>query len=266
MTQGFSSGSACISPCHIALFVAHLHHKQCSLKTISTYLSAGAYVHKLLHNFDPTESFLVKKLVAGCYRLSPSVDMRLPITVEVLNTILKALQHVAQNAFETALFQAMFLFAFSTFARVGEIAATESTVNLVQFQHFTFSRLQTPPTVHVDFYNFKHNLQKKRHAITFSHGPAVFSAVTALNTYLTYRGKGEGPVFLLLNQKPVPRACFDRMLKSCLAFAGLDSSVYKGHSFRIGAASYWSQRGTSDSQLRSCGRWSSNAFRKSAAP
>ncbi len=36
----------------------------------------------------------------------------------------------------------------------------------------------------------------------------------------------------------------------------------KGHSFRIGAATFAAERGFSDAQIRSMGRWQSDAFRK----
>ena len=45
-----------------------------------------------------------------------------------------------------------------------------------------------------------------------------------------------------------------------LFMCGLDPSRYKGHSFRIGAASYAADRGFSDAQIRMLGRWKSNAF------
>jgi hypothetical protein len=47
-----------------------------------------------------------------------------------------------------------------------------------------------------------------------------------------------------------------------VSVCGLDSSRYKGHSFRIGAASLSAEKGLSDSQIRAMGRWNSNAFRK----
>ena len=53
-----------------------------------------------------------------------------------------------------------------------------------------------------------------------------------------------------------------RKLHKCLSVCGLDSSRYKGHSFRIGAASLVVEKGLSDSQIRAMGRWNSNAFRK----
>ena len=55
---------------------------------------------------------------------------------------------------------------------------------------------------------------------------------------------------------------FDFLLKHLLEFCGLSSQVFKGHSFRIGAATSAALRGESDAQIRAAGRWSSDAFRK----
>lgn len=44
-------------------------------------------------------------------------------------------------------------------------------------------------------------------------------------------------------------------------FCGLDTSRYKGHSFRIGAACYAADKGFSDAQIRALGRWKSDAFK-----
>ena len=46
----------------------------------------------------------------------------------------------------------------------------------------------------------------------------------------------------------------------CLKFCGLDTSRYKGYSFRIGAASHAADKGFSDAQFRTLGRWKSDAF------
>ena len=98
-------------PCsvtYIAQFIARLHHRGLAPKTFSTYLSAVGYAHKIRGFDDPTQAFLIRKLVAGAYRLRPAYDMRLPITVTVFNKLVHSLEHTAVNRYDYALFRAMF--------------------------------------------------------------------------------------------------------------------------------------------------------------
>ena len=45
-------------------------------------------------------------------------------------------------------------------------------------------------------------------------------------------------------------------VKAALARAGIDSSRYSGHSFRIGAATTAAQVGIGDATIKAMGRWS----------
>lgn len=248
----------------VALFVAHLHKGNLSHKTITTYLSAIAYVHKILGLPDPTIHFLITRLVRGAQCLAPSYDLRLPITVHILDKIVKSLTVVARTYFHSCLFRAMFLFAFSTFARCGELALARAYQQhqLVQFQDVNVNYVGAKAiSVSVTFRYFKHSYGKPHH-ITFSHGHTEISPVLALESYLTLRGPQTGPLFVLANGLPVSRSLFDFYLKRSLDFCGFDSSRYKSHSLRIGRASDYAQRGYSDAFIRSVGRWHSNAFQK----
>ncbi|CAC5391431.1 unnamed protein product [Mytilus coruscus] len=111
---------------------------------------------------------------------------------------------------------------------------------------------------------FKHNVRGMPKTISFSHGTAMESAVVAMVEYLKVRPYSvpTEPLFCSVDATPLHRPDFDRILHKCLASCGLDSSRYKGHSFRIGAATDAAERGLSDSQIRSMGRWKSNAFQK----
>ena len=116
--------ASCILPClvtQVALFVANLHHQGMAPKTISTYLSAVSYVHKIRGLNDPTQAFLVRKLTTGAYRLRLSYDLRLPITIPILNRLILSLQYTTTSRYDYVLFRAMYLFVFETFARIGEI-------------------------------------------------------------------------------------------------------------------------------------------------
>ena len=46
----------------LPLFISHLTFRKLALSTITSYLSAISYVHKLRGLHDPTKSFLIQKL------------------------------------------------------------------------------------------------------------------------------------------------------------------------------------------------------------
>ena len=61
---------------------------------------------------------------------------------------------------------------------------------------------------------------------------------------------------------PVLCAVFTEKLSMALKFCGLDPTRYKGHSFRIGAATHVADKGMSNVQIRTMGHWRSNVFLK----
>lgn len=75
-------------------------------------------------------------------------------------------------------------------------------------------------------------------------------------------GEAGQPLFRLADGSPVSRAILIDKLSMTIKYCGLDPSRYKGHSFRIGAASFAADAGMSDSQIRALGRWKSDAFHK----
>ena len=248
---------------HISLFVAYLQHKKFAPRSISTYLSALGFVHKMQGFTDPTSAFLVTKLVAGAYRLNHRPDIRFPISVPILNSLIDCLEWVTSSAYDHCLFKAMFLLAFNAFARIGEITITNNSTNVLQLADISISSINGHHrSVAVTFHHFKHNLSGPPHTITFGHGPTISSAVQSLHEYIEMRGRYKGPLFCLANKRPVTRLVFDRHLHRALSFCQLDSKIYKGHSFRIGAATLAAENNVSDAQIRGMGRWSSNAFRK----
>ena len=87
----------------------------------------------------------------------------------------------------------------------------------------------------------------------------LFDEITP-SLYLALRGRQEGAIFVTQTGAPVTRDAFTSQLSEAIRLCGLDRSRYKGHSFRIGAASHAAEQGMSDSQIRIVGRWKSNAF------
>jgi hypothetical protein len=61
---------------------------------------------------------------------------------------------------------------------------------------------------------------------------------------------------------PVTRQFFNQQLTYSLKWAGLHNDRYKGHSFRIGAATTAAAMDTPEDTIKRMGRWHSDAFRK----
>ena len=84
--------------------------------------------------------------------------------------------------------------------------------------------------------------------------------VVALLNYLIIRGMAPGPLFLCRNGSYLTRQVFMRTVRQALEVAGVDQSLYSGHSFRIGAATTAAARGIEDFVIKTLGRWHSTAY------
>ncbi len=84
--------------------------------------------------------------------------------------------------------------------------------------------------------------------------------VSAVLNYLTIRGSNPGLLFHFQDLTPLTKSKFTAKFRNILTQAGLDSSLYAGHSFRIGAASTAAANGVEDSLIQTLGRWKSSAY------
>ena len=248
----------------VALFISYLSAKQLAPSTITSYLSALSYVHKLMGRPDPTKSFLIQKLLTALSR-QRAADVRLPITRPVLHELLRSLRQTNSSAFQRCLYSAMFLLAFYGFFRIRELAAKSAGrhCSLLQFKDLTFLTSNgTPYMIKLTITDFQHNTSRKPFEILIEHEAAMpFCPVQGLINYCHLPGVQPGPLFCHQNLEPITVFQFNTELFRCLTFCGLDTKKYKGHSFRIGAASHAADKGFSDAQIRTLGRWKSDAFK-----
>ena len=85
-------------------------------------------------------------------------------------------------------------------------------------------------------------------------------AQDAMVKYLKARGASEGALFLDEQGSPLTKQRLTQDLNSILVKAKIDPSHYKGHSFRIGAATTAATCGIPDSMIKMFGRSSSKSF------
>ncbi|XP_069110316.1 uncharacterized protein [Argopecten irradians] len=157
------------------------------------------------------------------------------------------------GSYDNLMFRAIFTTAFYALARIGELLAftKPQSERVLQLEDVSFEvKNDQAVKVHLVFKNFKHNISQQPHSVPIVALPRhPFCPVQALH------------IDKLSN--PLSRRRFESLVHDCLLTCGLDASRYKGHSFRIGGASHASSTcNFSDSQLRTLGRWKTDAFKK----
>ena len=254
-----------IVPHTLALFIAYMYGNKYAPSTVRSYVSALGYSHKFLGLPDPTKVFFIIQILKGYGKIGSRLDSRLPITLPVLHRIIESSTRLAITQYQSCQFRAMCSTAFFAFLRIGEITYNSPKDANVPLQVHQLGKLvdtsRRVVALKLTFGNFKHSYNQRPFSIIL-HRHHSCCPVQLLLDYLSLRGNRPGPLFLNLDNSPVSRTIFSDLLSLSLKACGLDSTYYKGHSFRIGAASFAAERGMSDAQIRALGGWKSNAFLK----
>jgi len=228
-----------------------------------TYVSALNYVHCLASLLDPTKSDLIKCALKGYAKINPTLDSRLPITLPILEQSISTCEQTLSSCFQRKLTRVMFALAFFAALRVGEmtITAGKSSTNLLLLRQAFFLKDSADSIVGIKLStrNYKHSDSSwSTDIIVYKDKPVC--TVTLLLDYLNARGQNAGLLFCLPNNTAIARSYVTQCLSQALSFSGLDTKLYKSHSFRIGAASWAAAKGMSDAQISTFGRWKSTAF------
>jgi integrase len=90
---------------------------------------------------------------------------------------------------------------------------------------------------------------------------SLYCPVKALYEYIALYKHTDGPLFQTMDGSPITYAAVSSHLKAAIQFIGLSPDQFKGHSFRIGAATHAASLGFSDNVIQKLGRWNSDAFK-----
>ena len=244
----------------VVSFLAYLFQSGYASASITSALSAISYIHKMHDVADPTAAFVIKKLLQGASKLRPSIDFRAPVTKPILYSLVSSAPNVTECYYHNLLISSMYLFAFHAFLRIGEIAV--SSVNkmhsVLQVHQVTVNQNDCI----IVFYSYKHYQGPPVSLLISAAESPKFCPVRFIRLYLLLRGSAPGPLFIFPCGSPVTRTFFSEHLKKSLVWAGLSTTVYKGHSFRIGAATTAAMMGVSEDDIQRMGRWKSIAFKK----
>ena len=243
----------------VSFYIASMHVRGYAPSTMITYVSAIGYLHKISGFSDPTREFVIQKLLAGAAKIAPSVDPRLPVTHILLHRLIEDLPHYVSAHYNRVLIAAMFSVAFFGLFRVGELTVSKFGDVLL---HLKDLKVQGDHFV-ISIAKYKHSKSNTAIQIPIERqSDTTICPVTLLFNYLSLRGTSPGPLFMFTSGSHVPRQFFTKTLSGGVSFIGLQPSLYKSHSFRIGGASHLASLGFSDAQIRMRGRWESDAFKR----
>ncbi len=253
-----------ISPNDISLgnlihYVAYLSARNKSYNTIATYVNGLAYYLKLRNKQDVTSSFIIKKMLDGAKFKSQRPDIRTPITPSMLVQLVKLADVGCSTYYEAVLFKNVFLMAFSCFLRISEFCVGSNASKMDSHKVLGISDIHITQQgeLQINIRYSKTDQQGKGTILCVEKSSNQYCIVTATQNYLAMRPKCEGPLFVHYNCLPLTRYQFNAVLKRLLSLGGVQG-VVRSHSFRIGAATYWSQK-VPDHKIKEMGRWSQSS-------
>ncbi|XP_070173728.1 uncharacterized protein [Littorina saxatilis] len=230
-----------------------MHESKFAPSTIMSAVSAIGFVQKVMDVRDLSNAVLIRKMLQGSKQLNGSPDMRLPITLHILEKMVEASHIVIGSMYARLIFQAMCALAFHALLRVGEMTLSH---NNWQREDISIEE----DGMSITFRKFKHSMGAVvRHTVKPCQKGSI-CAVSLVQRYLQMRRGSTGPLFLSDTGEAVLRSSFCKELKPALQFSGYPEGRYNTHNFRIGAATHLASQGASDAQIRLAGRWASNAL------
>ncbi|XP_032855117.1 uncharacterized protein LOC116963207 isoform X2 [Tyto alba] len=218
------------------------------------HVAALSYLSKLTGNPDPLEDSITRCMVVGLKRRVGILrDKYLPITIEVLRSLLGALESVCITYYECLLFRALFTVAFFGALRIGEMVAKRH--NVLQPELLYLSDLQLMERrVLLCLHNSP--VGQERHVISLGlSGEPWVCPVLALWSYLAVRSRLEGPLFLHSDNRTVTKKEFLTVLRWALRLLGLCPEQYGVNSFWLGTAVTAARCGYPGEDVTRLARW-----------
>ena len=252
------------------LFVAWLGTEGKALSTIESYLAALRFARLRL---DPTATAVtfhsphMNTLLRGIKRVRSQAGqlgrVRLPITGSIMRAIKKSLAQRPPD-YDNRLLWAACCVGFFGFLRCGEFLvpddATFTSETHLALTDISFTTQRGTQVFHINIKASKTDQFRSGALVVLAATASDICPVQALLDYLGQRGNQPGPLFLTSTWQPLHRRSFVTQVQQALQEAGIDGSMFNGHSFRIGAATTASSVGIPETIIQRLGRWQSSAY------
>ena len=189
-----------ISPSLMALFIAYMFNFHYSPSTVTTYISALGYSHKLLGFPDPSKVFYVSQILKGYKNVGFRLDSRLPITLPILDRLVSIAPFLQGSTYQISL-------VFYAFLRIGEMTTHFNSTANPPLQLYQITKLISPSgelqAFKLTFGDFKHSYNSRPFSVVLSRQPNSTCPVVLLSKHLTLRGVRPGAIFVSEGGLPV---------------------------------------------------------------
>jgi hypothetical protein len=179
-----------------------------------------------------------------------------------LEKIIDGIDEYIDNNFTKTLLKAVFLLAFNAFLRLGEILVRSPTFQKQDVSFTYCNRRSQSLTLAIRHYKNIKNNQPVTIMIEANHNNLQLCPVRAVHSHLENHSRVDVLLFLCIGGTPVTHSYVTGQLTFILKFLGIDPKFFKGHSFRIGAATHATTLGFSEPYIRQLGRWNSIAIQR----
>jgi len=247
----------------LALYAQFLSFTFKATSSVSNYICGAKMLHTLTDTPAPAFQALELKLaLRGLARLNPHCPKQAsPITPQIL---LAVYAHLDLTKYEHAVFWALFLVAYFTFARKSNLVQTGDQGTQLRRQDVMVGSRGLVITFH-----WSKTIQFGERKLVV---PVVSIPQSVLCPVSAYKhmcrlvpGPKSGPAFVLLHGtglSPVTYYQYQVFIRKVIAKVGLDPSLFSSHSFRRGGAT-WAFRAQVPGELvKVHGDWRSDAYLK----
>jgi len=248
------------------LFIMHLRDAGMQHSTITTYVSAIAFAHKVRGLEDPTSAMLFRKFMMGVKKVTPTLQQLQPITYVMLKELLGLLESLPLSRFTKILYAAVLSVMYHACLRISEVAQSGHANHALRYDQVAFKVRPPrvlPAALTMTLLSFKHSKGPQ----TIQLKPITDEAscpVGLMYRYHRLRPSGSTTSFFCDEAgRPITRTSVMTVLRQVTELSSFRHKKINTHSLRIGRTTDLVLKGgVSDAYIRHVGRWSSDAYRK----
>ncbi|CAN2387996.1 hypothetical protein PRIEUP_LOCUS14722 [Pristimantis euphronides] len=243
-------------------YMADLRDAGASASMVSKNLAGVAFMLKLWCFKDVTKHFVIRQVVKGWRKETPSLEARRPVTFAILSDLLNLMQEICRDAYETCLFKAAFVIVFFCALRISELVPCSKGKpgGLLVSDVMVVDNV-----VKVCVRKSKTDSRGRGSWLSIHSTGGGLCPVAIVHQFVLLRAQGKS--FLLhADGAPLTRFQVVSVFKTGLAHLGLVAGDFGSHSFRIGAATEAERLGLGEQGIKQLGRWKSDSYKSYIRP